>query len=49
MYLKPTNPNTMMDYTPIFCEETDILGRFAERLSRADEVITSDAGTTWTA
>ena len=47
MYLKPTNPSTMMDYTPIFAEETDILGRFAERLNRADDV-TSDAGTTWT-
>ena len=48
MYLKPTNPNTMMDFTPISADETDILGRFADRLSRTDNVITRDAGTTWT-
>ena len=48
MYLKPTNPNTMMDYTPISAEETNILGRFAERLSRTDNVTARDAGTTWT-
>ena len=48
MYLKPTNPSTMMDYTPISAEETDTLGRFAERVSRADGGATEDAGTTWT-
>jgi hypothetical protein len=44
MYRKPTNPSTMMDYTPISAEETDILGRFAVRASRADHVATEDAG-----
>ena len=48
MYLKPTNPNTMMDYTPISAEETNILGRFAERLIRTDNVTARTAGTTWT-
>jgi hypothetical protein len=48
MYFKPTNPNTMTDYTPISADETDILGRFAERLSRTDDVTARDAGTTWT-
>jgi hypothetical protein len=47
MYLKPTNLSTMMDYTPISAEETDILGRFAGRVSRADEVATEDTGTSW--
>jgi hypothetical protein len=44
MHLKPTHANTMTDRTPIFVEETAILGCFTRRVRRADEVATEDAG-----
>ncbi len=43
MQLNKTNPSTSGD-TWISAEESAILGRFAERANRADDVATEDTG-----
>ena len=43
MQLNKTNPSTSGD-TWVSAEESAILGRFAERANRADDVVTEDTG-----